>query len=68
MSLVDFGCGAGSLTCGFAGLVAPGDVLGVDMSEDAIGRGRALAEQAGLANVRFSVGDISQLDLPPDSS
>ena len=67
MSLVDFGCGAGSLTCGFASLVAPGEVLGVDMSEDAIGRARALAEQAGLANVRFSVADISELDLPPES-
>jgi SAM-dependent methyltransferase len=67
MSLVDFGCGAGSLTCDFASLVAPGDVLGVDVSEDAIGRARALAEQAGLDNVRFSVANISQLDLPPES-
>jgi SAM-dependent methyltransferase len=67
MSLVDFGCGAGSLTCGFASLVAPGAVLGFDISEDAIGRARALAEQAGLANVRFSVADIGELDLPPES-
>jgi SAM-dependent methyltransferase len=67
MSLVDFGCGAGSLTCSFASLVAPGDVLGVDISEDAIGRARALAEQAGLANVRFAAADISELDLPPES-
>jgi SAM-dependent methyltransferase len=67
MSLVDFGCGAGSLTCDFASRIAPGDVLGVDVSVDAIGRARALAEQAGLVNVQFSVADISELDLPADS-
>jgi SAM-dependent methyltransferase len=67
MRLVDFGCGAGSLTCGFANLLAPGDVLGFDISDDAIGRARTLAEQAGLVNVRFSVADISELNLPPDS-
>jgi SAM-dependent methyltransferase len=67
ISLVDFGCGAGSLTCGFASLIAPGGVLGVDRSADAIGRARALAEQTGLVNVQFTVADISELDLPPDS-
>jgi SAM-dependent methyltransferase len=67
MSLVDFGCGAGSLTCGFASLIAPGDVLGVDISEDAIGRARALAQEAGLTNVRFLVADASELDLPQES-
>jgi hypothetical protein len=48
MRLVDFGCGAGSLTCGFARLVAPGEVLGVDGSEDAISKARALADQSRL--------------------
>jgi SAM-dependent methyltransferase len=65
MRLVDFGCGAGSLTCGFASLLAPGDVLGIDSSEDAIVHARALAEQAGLANARFAVADINELNLPP---
>jgi precorrin-6B methylase 2 len=37
MRLVDFGCGAGSLTCGFARLIALSDVLGLDMPEAAIG-------------------------------
>jgi SAM-dependent methyltransferase len=67
MRVVDFGCGAGSLTCGFAELVAPGDVLGFDMSEDAIGRAKALAEQSGLTNVQFSVANINDLDLPAES-
>jgi ubiquinone/menaquinone biosynthesis C-methylase UbiE len=67
MRLVDLGCGTGSLTCGFAGLVAPGEVQGFDISEDAIGRARGLAEQAGLSNVRFSVANVNELELPPDS-
>jgi SAM-dependent methyltransferase len=67
MRVVDFGCGAGSLTCGFAELVAPGDVLGFDISEDAIGRAKALAEQSGLTNVQFSVANINDLDLPVES-
>jgi SAM-dependent methyltransferase len=64
MRLVDFGCGAGSLTCGFAGLVAPADVVGFDTSEEAIGRARSLAEEAGLRNVQFAVANIYDLELP----
>jgi ubiquinone/menaquinone biosynthesis C-methylase UbiE len=67
MRLVDFGCGAGSLTCGFARLVAPADVLGFDVSEEAIDRARLLAEQSGLSNVQFSVSNINELDLPSES-
>jgi 2-polyprenyl-3-methyl-5-hydroxy-6-metoxy-1,4-benzoquinol methylase len=67
MRVVDFGCGAGSLTCGFAELVAPGEVLGFDMSEDAIVRAKALAEQSALRNVQFSVGNVNDLDLPGES-
>jgi SAM-dependent methyltransferase len=48
-------------------MIAPGEVLGFDISEDAIGRARTLAEQAGLANVRFSVANVNELELPPDS-
>jgi SAM-dependent methyltransferase len=67
MHLVDFGCGAGSLTCDFARLVAPGEVLGIDLSEEAINRARALAEESGLTNARFLAADITQLDLAPES-
>src|SRR6266567_1643078 len=67
MRLVDFGCGAGSLTCGFARLVAPADVVGFDTSEEAIGRARALAEEAGLRNVQFAVANIYDLELPVGS-
>jgi SAM-dependent methyltransferase len=67
MRLVDFGCGAGSLTCGFASLVAPGEVFGFDVSEDAIDRAKALVEESGLTNVQFSVANIDDLDLPAET-
>jgi ubiquinone/menaquinone biosynthesis C-methylase UbiE len=67
MRLVDFGCGAGSLTCGFANLVEPGEVVGFDVSEPAISRARTLAEQSGLSNVQFAVANIYDLELPAES-
>ena len=54
MRLVDFGCGDGSLTNGFARRrTVLGQVTGIDSLEDAIGRARELAQQAGLINVQF---------------
>jgi SAM-dependent methyltransferase len=67
MRLVDFGCGAGSLTCGFAELVAPADVVGFDTAEVAIGRARALAEEKSLRNVQFVLANIYDLELPVES-
>ena len=65
LRLVDFGCGAGSLTCGFASLIGPGEALGLDLSEAAIGRARALAEQVGLVDARFAVANLHDVQLPP---
>src|SRR5438132_6714544 len=48
MRVVDFGCGAGSLSLGFAAIVAPGQVVGFDISEAAIERARADADSLGL--------------------
>jgi ubiquinone/menaquinone biosynthesis C-methylase UbiE len=64
MRVVDFGCGAGSLTPGLAAIVAPGEVLGFDLSAEAIDRARELARESGLNNVRFEVGNIDGLQVP----
>src|SRR5579872_3491812 len=58
MSVVDLGCGAGSLTLGIAAAVAPGEVLGVDLQASVIERARAAAAETGLRNVRFEIGNI----------
>jgi ubiquinone/menaquinone biosynthesis C-methylase UbiE len=64
MRVVDFGCGAGSLTLGLAAMVAPAQVLGIDFQQQAIDRARALADESGVDNVRFDVGNIEDIDLP----
>lgn len=66
MRLVDFGCGPGSLTLGLAEIVAPGQVIGVDISEASIAQARAQAELLGITNAEFQIADI--LDARLDES
>jgi SAM-dependent methyltransferase len=61
MSLVDCGCGQGSITVGLAETVAPGQVVGIDREPSQIEAARALAAERGIANVRFEVGSIYEL-------
>lgn len=56
-SVLDIGCGTGPLTVAAARVVAPGDVLGVDISEQMIGGARRRASADGLDNVTFEVAD-----------
>jgi SAM-dependent methyltransferase len=57
MSLVDVGCGQGTITLDLAELVSPGIVKGFDPQEEHIARARSLADAKGLA-IDFEVGDI----------
>ena len=57
--VLDIGCGFGDTTQRIAGLVgASGAVLGVDAAPRFIEIARHEAEQAALANVRFTVADV----------
>ena len=67
LSLLDVGCGPGTITIDLAGRVAPGTVLGVDRSGDVIAQADALAVGSGLDNVSFATGDIYALELEADS-
>ncbi len=60
-SVLDCGCGVGSITLDLAELVAPGQVMGVDMDAGQLEAARAAAKQRGLTNVTFEQGDIYQL-------
>ena len=61
MTLLDVGCGPGTVTLDFARLVDRGSVVGVDREEAPLAEARTLA--AGTPNVSFAVGDVYALDF-----
>jgi ubiquinone/menaquinone biosynthesis C-methylase UbiE len=63
LSLLDIGCGPGTLTADLATRVAPGRVLGVDTAAEAISAARDHARDQGASNVEVAVGDFRSLDL-----
>jgi len=67
LSLLDVGCGPGTVTVDLARRVAPGTVIGVDSSEEVVAEARAVARQSGLASVSFEVGDLFDLRFEDDS-
>ena len=67
MSLLDCGCGPGTITIGLADWVAPGKVTGVDLDPKRVQQATEAAESAGVANVAFQVGDIYELPFPDAS-
>jgi SAM-dependent methyltransferase len=66
-SVLDVGCGPGSITVDIAARVAPGRVLGIDSSAEVIDGARALAGRARAGNATFAVGDVYALDAADDS-
>ncbi|MBC3192674.1 methyltransferase domain-containing protein [Pseudonocardia sp. C8] len=62
-SLLDVGCGPGSITVDLAARVAPGRVRGVEVVPDTLDRARAAAAARGVA-VEFAVDDGYALSDP----
>jgi SAM-dependent methyltransferase len=67
MRLLDVGCGPGSITVGLAGVVAPGEAVGVDIGAVQVEAARDLAAAEGVANARFEVGSVYALPFPDAS-
>jgi SAM-dependent methyltransferase len=65
--LLDCGCGEGTITVDLAALVAPGQVVGIDIAADTIQLARQLAADRGLTNVRFEVGSVYELPFADNS-
>jgi ubiquinone/menaquinone biosynthesis C-methylase UbiE len=62
--VLDIGCGFGDTTQRIAELVGSGgSVLGVDVAERFIEAARAEAEEAGAANVEFTVADVEATEF-----
>ena len=61
MRLLDCGCGPGSITVDLAQAVAPGEVIGIDLRDDALTQGRVLARERRIENVTFHTATVYQL-------
>ncbi len=66
LDVLDVGCGPGTITVDLARRVAPGRVVGLDVSPAPLDEARALADREGVA-VTFAVGDVYALDAADDS-
>lgn len=67
MTLLDCGCGPGTITLDLADLVAPGQVVGIDIEPGMIEQGKVLAEERNVDNIEFRVADILKLPFTDDS-
>jgi SAM-dependent methyltransferase len=68
MSVLDVGCGPGTITMDLAEVVgAAGRVTALERTPAALGLARDEGDRRGTANVDFLVGDVQALDLPDDA-
>ena len=63
-SLLDVGCGPGTITADLAALVAPGPVVAVDAAAGILQEARATAAARGVDNVAFEQADALELPYP----
>lgn len=61
VTVLDVGCGPGTITVDIALRVAPARVVGLDASTEVVEKARALARDRGAANVEFVVADAYSL-------
>lgn len=61
MSLLDCGCGPGTITIGLAQAASPGNVTGIDLAESQVEVARKNSAKLGLSNVEFECCDVYQL-------
>ena len=64
MTLLDLGCGPGSITSGLAAAVHPGKTHGVDLNEEQLGLAYRQAQELGLENLEFHQSDALRLPFP----
>ena len=62
-SVLDIGCGTGSVTVEAALICKKGKVVSIDKNEEAVGLTRSNAEKFGLENVEIILGKVPQ-ELP----
>ncbi|MDI2097808.1 class I SAM-dependent methyltransferase [Ruicaihuangia caeni] len=63
MSLLDVGCGPGTITADLAARVSPGRVVGIDASSEVLDQAESYARGLGGSNLEFAVGDVYELEF-----
>jgi SAM-dependent methyltransferase len=66
-TLLDIGCGPGTITADLASLVTPGRVTALEVTDAALDLARAEIALRGIESVDFAVGDVHALDFADDS-
>lgn len=66
-TILDIGCGPGSITVDFAPLVPEGSVIGGDSVAEVLQQASTLAESRNLKNITFQTIDANHLSFPDDS-
>ena len=66
-SLLDVGCGPGTITREFAERLSPGRVVGIDVAPGIIEQATADTDTAAMANLEFRVDDCYALDIADES-
>ena len=67
MSLLDVGCGPGTITVDLAARVAPGRVVAVELTNEALNLARAEADACSQSNIEFATSDVHALGFPDHS-
>jgi ubiquinone/menaquinone biosynthesis C-methylase UbiE len=67
MRILDVGCGPGSITRGLAERVAPGEVVGLDVSRETLAAARRDAAGRELDNLHYEEGSVYALPFPDAS-
>ena len=67
MKLLDCGCGPGSVTLGFAEIVAPGSAVGTDIEASQMDLATQNAAKRNIRNARFEAASIYELPFEDSS-
>ena len=67
MSVLDIGCGPGTVTRDLARIVAPGRVVGVDAAAGVVAEARCLLDEGGTTSLSFEVGNLFDLGFDDDT-
>lgn len=67
LSVLDCGCGPGSITLGIAEAVYPGNTVGIDFGESQIAHAKAAVSGTSRGNVSFQAAACYSLPFPADT-